>query len=126
MHVRSTRLWPQILLAGYWFALALSTHWPNLRAIHVPGKDKTLHVIAFSILASLLMNVLVRRPGSRRGLPTVLAMLTMVGVYGAIDEWTQPLTGRSCELTDWLADIAAAALVGTICLVRANLRPVRA
>jgi VanZ family protein len=31
-------------------------------------------------------------------------------VYGLIDEITQPLTGRSCDIYDWLADLAGAGM----------------
>jgi VanZ family protein len=34
-------------------------------------------------------------------------------IYAALDEWTQPFIGRTCELLDWLAD-AGGAIVGSL------------
>lgn len=73
----------------------------------VPG-DKLNHMIAFTILAVPMASV---RP--RWILPLVLAL----AAFGALIEVVQPLFGRSCELNDWLADlagIAAGVVIGLI------------
>jgi VanZ family protein len=117
--------WPSILLIGYWLVLLTSTHWPHVRAIDVPGKDKTLHVAAFGVLTALLLNVLVRRPALRHRWSIVVLALAIVGIYGALDERTQPWTGRTCDLFDWLADMAGAAMACLAYLVISAIRPVR-
>jgi VanZ family protein len=119
------RKWPQILLAGYWLSLLTATHWPKLPGIDVPGKDKTLHVVAFAILTGLLLNVLARRAAATRGMVTVLAAVAIVAFYGMLDEWTQPYTGRTCDIFDWLADMAGAISVALIYLAVTALKPAR-
>lgn len=105
---RHTRKWPRILLGAYSIALFTGTHWPKLPSIDVPGKDKTLHVVAYAILAGLLLNVLARRTWPARGVSLAAVTLAIVAIAGALDEWTQPYFGRTCDLFDWLADMAGA------------------
>lgn len=74
-------------------------HWPN---------DLVLHGLGFFALG--LVTVW-RLTGDRHGVGrTVGRWLLLLGGYAAMDEWTQPLVGRSCELADWLADVSGAAL----------------
>lgn len=108
-----TSRWPQVLLAVYSIALFTATHWPKLPGVDVPGKDKTLHVVAYAILAGLLLNVLVRQDRFRRGMGAVIATAAIAATAAALDEWTQPYVGRACDLFDWLADVAGAVGVCT-------------
>jgi len=119
-HVR-----PLVLLAVYWLVLFVGTHWPKLPGIHVPGKDKTLHAVAFAILTGILLYALTRRAWLARRWPIALAAIVIAAVYGAIDEWTQPYTGRTCDLLDWAADVLGAVSVGLGYLIATRLRPVR-
>jgi VanZ family protein len=51
--------------------------------------------------------------------PVVVWFLALIG-YGVLDETTQPLAGRSCELGDWLADVSGAVLgmlLMTLCVL---------
>ena len=106
------------LTITYWLALAVLTHTPSPRLPHAPISDKTGHAIAYALLGGGLMVSLwlSRRLGAGTGI-TVLAVL--MG-WGALEEWTQPLVGRGCELADWYADVAgaAAAVVGVSLLAR--------
>lgn len=121
----NARRWPQVLLGVYWLALLTATHWPKMPGIDMPGKDKTLHVVAFAILTGLLLNVLARRAAATRGMIIVLAAVAVVAFYGALDEWTQPYTGRSCDIFDWLADLSGTISVALIYLAATALRPTR-
>lgn len=109
--------WVPVLLGVYWLAIFTATHWPRL---DIPGgrvllsSDKLLHFTAYMILGLLLTWSLATLPRWRRrgilGMLTyrrgamALAVIGIVALYGAFDELTQPLAGRSTELLDWLAD----------------------
>ncbi|MBI5764638.1 MAG: VanZ family protein [Planctomycetes bacterium] len=65
--------------------------------------DKLLHTIGFVGLGTVLAW---RLSATHRPFPLVTAMAwySVLITYGAFDELTQPITGRSCELLDFLAD----------------------
>lgn len=93
--------------AVYWLVLFALTH---VKVERVPGpsvNDKLVHLLAYGLLAGLLCATLMAH-GMR---PTRAALWTfgLCLAYGAMDEWTQPWVGRSCELGDWLADAGGAA-----------------
>lgn len=112
--------WPVVLLIVYWVVLLTATHWPKLPGLDIPGKDKTEHVLAYGLLAGLMINVAARRLIMYRGLVIALGTVALIAIAGALDERTQPYFGRSCELYDWLADLAGAGLVtlGYLAVVR--------
>lgn len=114
--------WPLVLLGVYWLALLTATHWPKVPGIDVPGKDKTLHAVAYAFLTGLLLSALTRQARLARGWPIALAAVTIVAVYGALDERTQPWTGRTCDLLDWTADMVGAASVALGYLIATRLR----
>jgi len=69
-----------------------------------PHSDKYLHFLAYGLLASLVCRL-------GRGWHAALVAVLAASAYGATDEWHQLYTpGRSCELADWVADTAGAAL----------------
>jgi VanZ family protein len=76
-----------------------------LRAHPVPGGwDKVAHACTFALIAALLMH------GTARQVP--LAILAAVVAFGAVDEAHQFFVpGRTADLTDFIADAAAAAVV---------------
>ena len=78
----------------------------------VLGLDKLCHFLGYAglaFLASIAWSLWrpVGRPLRRGHLAIVLLGLT---AYGSFDEITQPLVHRTCELADWLADVAGAAV----------------
>lgn len=98
-----------LVLAVYWLAMFLATHWP-----HVPSEiteqvsDKTLHLVAYGGLGFwLALAVPPSGAGSRWGWPGLLAILA---AYGAVDELTQPFVGRECDFYDWVMDILGGTL----------------
>ena len=76
-----------------------------LRAHPVPGGwDKVAHASTFALIAALLMH------GTARQAP--LAILAAVVAFGAVDEVHQFFVpGRTADLTDFIADATAAAVV---------------
>lgn len=101
-----------MLLILYWLALAVGTHIPRLpHVVSANLIDKVCHFVGFfglGFLTSIAWSM--RRPADRPLNWSNFALLwLLLGIYGAIDETTQPWVGRSCELADWLADLGGLA-----------------
>jgi len=94
----------RLTLAAYWLALAVVTHLPPAEIPKTNVSDKVAHLGAYFLLG-LLLCLAVRSRSS-----AVILVLGIVMLYGAVDELTQTLVGRSCELADWCADVAGGAL----------------
>mgnify|MGYP003887637423 CR=1 FL=1 len=79
--------------------------------------DKAPHFIVYTVFASLLVWYVVAQrrvlgKSNARGLARSFSMaFVCVASYAWLDELTQPFTGRSCDVYDWLADILGAGLV---------------
>lgn len=99
------------ILAILYLALVLTlTHLPRVGPLpDIPGKDKTIHFIAYLLAAVLVLWGFLRRPDLTHAACFILGLLLL----GAVDEITQPLVNRTCDLRDWLAD-AAGIIPGTI------------
>ncbi|MFN3167580.1 MAG: VanZ family protein [Phycisphaeraceae bacterium] len=105
------------LLAGYWLALAVGTHWPNLSLMpeqdepwvfeDVLKTDKLFHAMGFGGLMALLILAEVGgrgRPWARR----CGAALVVGVVYAVLDELTQGLVpGREVNLADVVSNLLA-------------------
>lgn len=107
---RNNRLktWALALLVIYWLALFVGTHLPRGQHELLPKNvsDKLLHLTAYGGLALLIcLNWSLRRPLGWRQAAIVLALLAG---FGALDEVTQILVGRDCDLADWTADVSGA------------------
>jgi VanZ family protein len=96
------------LLACYWLALFIGTHYPKPPRLAGAHTDKVLHSCAFGGLAVLLCAV--RRMRCRLPLRFYVGLLLLLAAYGCADELSQTLVGRDCTVGDWLADMAGAAL----------------
>ena len=98
------RIW--LLLGLYWLVLFTATHLPPAHLPNAHFNDKVEHVAAFGLLTGALYVSLwsVKRPAWR----IAAIVLPIVLIYGALDEQTQPLTGRTCDLRDWYADTVGA------------------
>ena len=101
----------------YWLFILLMTHLPKPPHIGPQLNDKQQHFIGYGILASLMyLSLWATRPRLRWDW---LYAMAIVLAYGALDEWTQPLTGRTCDIYDWLADFAGvAAAVAVLAALR--------
>lgn len=100
----------RILAAVYAVLLLSATHAPRVPLTLTGGDalplDKLLHFLAYAVLAFL---VAAGTPGLfRRPLVWAPLILGMVGLFGACDELTQPLFGRTADPLDWLANMAGA------------------
>lgn len=77
--------------------------------------DKLIHFLYFGFLAFCWSLWLTPRHWKYKPIRSILYVLLIVGVYGAIDEYHQSFTqGRHMSLLDWLADIAGA-FIGSFC-----------
>jgi VanZ family protein len=95
------------LLANYWMLLLVGTHLPRESGPSFSLlSDKVLHFAGFAGLALLLAWLL--SYWSVLTKTRAVIVILICGSYGAIDELTQPLSGRTCEMNDWLADLAGA------------------
>ncbi len=97
-------------LAIYWFLLLLAIHWPM--PFHpsefVTGDDKIVHFLLYGGLALILSPVtgflFPRWPGWKRA----AAIVAVVVLQGTFDEFTQPLSHRTTDMLDLLADSCGA------------------
>ena len=96
-----------VACAGYWVMSAIATHLPPHEVPDIDVSDKVLHFSGYFLLAALFWLALaahrVRRP------IRLLLVIIVLPLYGALDEFTQPPFGRTCDFYDWLADAAATA-----------------
>ena len=100
----------------FWSALIFALVMANLP--QPPGlgelNDKSLHMLAFAVLAALVAPAYPRAP--------YLLLFAGLAFFGALIEWMQLFMGhgRQASLGDWIADIIAA---GWVLAVTAALRP---
>jgi len=101
---RRTQLWLASLAAAF-----IVTHLPPRAVPSHPGvSDWILHACGYCALGLATAWRLENRPGmlaSRRW----LGWLAFLLIYAIVDELSQPLVGRSNEMSDWLADVCGAA-----------------
>ena len=103
------------VLAVYWPALAVATHYPpsDLDPISFAdsGYDRPAHAACFAILTLLLLYTQQpqRSPWARLWLAT-----TVAGLYAFADEFTQGWFGRSIEMADLVANFVGIILIAAI------------
>jgi VanZ family protein len=111
--------WVLRVLVLYIVAMVLSTHIPIERELIIGNRwlsaDKLAHLGIYCGFAFLLALVVALRNvhrGLRAGLSRAQYAWIAAGVtmYAAIDELTQPWTGRDRSFWDWVADVAGMAL----------------
>lgn len=105
------------ILIIVWLTEFIATHIPVPKMPYIPGKDKTLHILAYFFL-SLCWFVTFHSYGKKYR-TSLFAMLIVFPLYAAFDEITQPLVNRHADFTDWRADMLGAllgALVFWICM----------
>lgn len=116
------RVWARWVWIGYWCVLFVLTHTPIAGGVPapIPHADKTYHIILFFLLTWLGGRHLLRlRP--RAPVRTLLVWALVYVCYAAIDEWTQPLFGRTASPLDWLSD-ATGILTATAVLITRRRR----
>ena len=97
-----------ILLLFYWLTLFILAHIPIPQFVRqAQVSDKSLHFIAYLILVFLLWFTISPDKKVRwRKAAAWLVLLVMIG-YGVADELLQGYVGRSCDIRDFAADLAA-------------------
>jgi len=113
-----TRLFGLATLA-YTGLLVYATHHPRPEALLGPNppSDKTLHFIAYAVLAGLAAATwLTTRRTAGRGM---VALTLFLAAFGALDEITQPLFRRHAEPIDWLYDCLGIAIGITVAMALA-------
>lgn len=108
--------WPARLAmaatAAYAGVLVFATHYPKPQELLGPNapSDKTLHVMAYAVLAVLVGITLV---AARRWAGPAIARAALgMAMLGALDEVTQPLPWfrRAADPLDWVFDLGGIAL----------------
>jgi VanZ family protein len=113
--IRGSR-WPFRLAAtatvAYTVVLVFATHYPKpqeLLGTNAPS-DKTLHVLAYAMLAGLVGLTLVAAGRWTGG--AIARVAVGMAIFGVIDEITQPLPWfrRAADPLDWAFDLGGVAL----------------
>jgi VanZ family protein len=118
--------WYRGALPAYWVYLLCMTHFPRLRLkTHVTAADKVAHVVCFALLAFLFWRF---AETFRKPAPPWLVWLTLawLGLYAALDEWTQGFVGRGTDVQDWLADMLGIVAVLAVLEWRRRAKAARA
>ena len=99
--------WPLVL---YWLILLTATSLPGKDLPNLGVSDKIEHFTAYFILAVLLnISLLIQNKFKLLKAKASQAVLLIIAVYAALDELHQLfIPGRSCDILDWTADMAAA------------------
>ena len=94
------------------------THAPGGSIPHtpIPHADKAYHFALFFLLAWLGGRWHLQR-NQQLSVGALVLWALVYSVYAAVDEWTQPLVGRSCGWMDWVSDVAGVA-AATVLLTR--------
>lgn len=111
MSANSRRLLPLLvfLAGGYWLAMFVLTHVPNVELPDIDYIDKIYHAAGYAVLAFSLSGVLTLWRAYDRRLS--LLVWIVVAAYAAIDEYTQQFVlNRSSDKLDFLADVVGGAL----------------
>lgn len=129
---RSLSRFAALLLCIYWLAMFAGTHMPTTPSFVHGNSDKIWHFFGYVGLAALCSAAwAVSRADfpARMKLRHCLVIVLVLAVYGGLDEITQPLMGRTCDLRDWVADllglVVGVAAVQWLLLVAEKLKPHR-
>jgi VanZ family protein len=99
-----------VVAVAYAVTLVLATHYPKPEQLlgRYGHADKLLHFVAYFLLA-VFVAAAVWGAGrwSRRA---ALIVAIALAAFGAVDEMTQPLFGRTADMLDWAADCAGIAV----------------
>lgn len=113
-------LWAACVLAAF-----VVTHLPPGAPGRPPIPDYVLHFAGFFALG-IVTCWSAAGPNRRLTLKTWLAGVAFLAVYAIVDETTQPFFGRSCEWTDYLADLCGNLVgmtIGGLCVRVSMSRP---
>lgn len=96
-----------ILLPVYWLGIFTLTHIPIPQLVcKAQVSDKSIHFLAYLILVFLLWFAISPEKNVNWHKAAAWWVLLVVVWYGAADEVLQSFVGRSCDVMDFLADLA--------------------
>lgn len=79
------------------------------KVVSIFSYDKFLHFASFAFLAFCWALWFTPKQWKEHPVRCILLVLTIIGVYGAIDEYHQSFTpGRDMSFYDWIADMIGA------------------
>ncbi len=109
------------LWMGYWFFLFVIMHVPIQKTLNSPVNhtDKVVHFCLYFVLARLSSQYFLSI-GKRLTLPRITLWVLIFSAYAGLDEWLQPLFGRTMTLGDWLADVGG--ILASTAWIRLKLR----
>jgi VanZ family protein len=112
---------------AYWVMLFVATHVPPVRLPGTMVSDKTQHFVAYAVL-TLMAGVTLWMAFPARRWIGFLPLFSVLGAaaYGAFDEITQPITGRTRDFRDWVADCGGALLAAGLLLLLQRIARLRA
>ncbi len=116
---RRLRMLLVVALVSYTLVAFLGTHLPMPSGVAIPrGGDKVLHYLGYFVFGALLMGL--RASLGEFRWRSVVGRAGFLACYGAFDEITQKLVGRSADVADWCADVlgACCGLLAIMLLVR--------
>jgi VanZ family protein len=98
------------LAVAYAIMLVLATHYPKPEQVlgRYGHADKLLHFVAYFLLAVFVAAAV--WGAGRWSWRAMLAVAVALAAFGAGDEITQPLFGRTADVLDWVADCAGIAV----------------
>lgn len=107
------------LAVAYAITLVLATHYPRPEQLlgRYGHADKLLHFVAYFLLAVFV--AMAAWGAGRWSWRAALAVAIALAAFGAGDEITQPLFGRTADVLDWAADCAGIA-VGILLVATAS------
>ncbi|MFA8341836.1 MAG: VanZ family protein [Rhodothermaceae bacterium] len=98
-----------LILSVYWGIIFIGTSLPGKSLKYIPQySDKLKHFAAYLILTILLYwFYLIKNKKNDLTGKQIRFIIILTGGYGILDELHQLLIpGRSCDVVDWLADLA--------------------
>ena len=107
--IKRTALRARTLAVAYLIILFVATHVPTVGAGGPSFSDKWAHFSAYLLLGVLVLAGWELTIGKLQ--PRHYFAVWLAGVvYGAFDEWTQIPVGRTCDMSDWGADVVGVTL----------------
>jgi len=97
------------IISVYWGIIFLGTSLPGTSLDYIPQySDKLKHFVAYLILTILLYwFYLIKNKKKDLTRKQIWFIIILTGGYGIVDELHQLLIpGRSCDIADWLSDLA--------------------
>ena len=99
-----------VVTLGYTLVLVWATHYPKPELLLGPSapSDKTLHFIAYGVLAALVTGTLA--VARRRTLLRSAMLPAGLATFAVVDEITQPFFNRHADPIDWVYDCLGIAI----------------